>query len=207
MRYVFLFLFIPNLFFADIKIGAIGDSNSYWHVVDQSEIYYKVAEKNLREEGYDVSFIRTEKSCQSGSGTESGLERIKILLDEVPDIKIILISLGINDAIASRSILEVNGNLEDMIEYCLNRKVKVMLGTVDIAWYPWHRIDIYYRSYFQQIYTVLSYKYSITIFPFIFYQLFQDPKNHIGDFIHPTAKGHKILAKIVEKSVKDVIDK
>lgn len=207
MKFVLLFLLIPNLFFGEIKIGVIGDSNSYWHTVDQNEIYYRLSENHLRKQGYDVSFIRTEKSCQSGSGTESGLERIKILLAEVPDINIILISLGINDAIAIRPIVEVNDNLEDMINYCLTRKVKVMLGSVDIAWYPWHHIDIYYRSYFQQMYAILSYKYPITVFPFIFYQLFQDPENHIGDFIHPTAKGHKILSKIVEKSVKDIIDK
>lgn len=200
-----LLILLNSFAYCETKIGILGDSNTYWHFVSREDLFYSVTERSLNSQGYNVSFPRVEAACKTNGLALEGLERLKLLLDAEPEIKILVISLGVNDGLLGFSIPKVSESLEEMIIFAMDRNIKVLLGSVDIYWFPSAPHDLYYKAYFSQIYNNLSHRYPLIVFPFIHYEFFLSPENHIGDGLHGSIKGHKIWAQILEKNLKPLL--
>ncbi len=192
---------IPMVTYPELKIGIIGDSNSsdnWEYAVNSCELYYRVAERSLQAQEIDVSFY---SKSQGGSQTSQGLYQLISLLEENRDISMMVITLGINDALQKIPLQNVYDNLEWMLNECQERGIKVILGIVDVSWYSWN----IYGDSFKKVYARLIEKYRVTPFLFIYQGLFQNLHHHIGDYIHPNANGHKIWAIYLERAIKQLL--
>lgn len=196
---ILILVLMPFFIMAETKVSILGDSNTYWYCVpDESFLFYKIAEKNLREKGYEISILRKEKASFGGGQTNEGLERLKILLEVQPDLDIVVLTLGINDALQNRPMHQVKTNIANMIEYAQSHKVKVILGSVDMWWY---QIDNPEKNHFIMLYYQLAQTYSVPVFLHIYYDFFSHPENHIGDGIHAKEIGHKVWAINLENAI------
>jgi acyl-CoA thioesterase-1 len=177
---------------ASIKIGVIGDSISIESLF-KDPIYHRIAEKNLREQGFDVVIINDQYTSVGGSKTDTGLARLHYLMEK-HKIDILVLTLGLNDVYLGVPRYVAYNNLKSIIQTAINGKIKVILGSV----------DVHFNAHFVDIYHVLENEFPITVFPFYF-SLITDPVYTGQDKIHPNGEGHKIVASILENKIKLIL--
>jgi len=133
----------------------------------------------------------------SGSTTNDGLSRLKWYLKRKPDI--IFIALGANDGLRGLDLKQSQKNLEEIINYALKSKAKVLLVGMLIPpnYGPKYSLD------FKNMYENIQSKYNLKFMPFLLKNVAGVQKLNQADGIHPNEKGHGIIAKEVYEFIKE----
>ena len=147
--------------------------------------------------GLDVKVVN---AGISGDTTFGGIERVNSILEQKPNVVIIV--LGGNDMLRGIDPEKTYQNLEQIIITLQQNNIKVMLCEMKSS----ANYGLQFKSKFDAIYPKLSKKYSLPLIPFFMEKILYDPTKLLSDGIHPNALGvTKIVQNIlpiIEKEVK-----
>lgn len=129
----------------------------------------------------------------SGETTAGGKNRIDWVLNQKPSV--FILELGANDGLRGVPLTETKMNLQYIIDAVKTKypSTKIVLAGMQIP--PNFGQD--YTNEFKNIFPALAQKNEVVLIPFLLENVGGIPSLNQSDGIHPTAKGHKILAKNV----------
>ncbi|MFA6916022.1 MAG: arylesterase [Parachlamydiales bacterium] len=195
---VFILGFVCSInLMAETKIAVLGDSLTQGHGVAPEDAFPKVLESILVEQGYEVKVI---SNGVSGAVTSSGLKRLKLLIEEQPDV--VLIELGANDGLRSLPIAKIRRNLEEMITYAKDNGAHVILAGMRLP----HSYGKVYRKDYEALFPALAEENSITLIPFILEGVAGNRDLNLSDGFHPNEDGHRIMAETIRPYVVQLIE-
>lgn len=170
------------------KILFLGDSLTEGYGVKKEEAYPKLVEQALIKKGHDVKIIN---GGISGSTSASGLSRLKWFLKAKPNI--LFLALGANDGLRGQKVEKVKLNLDKIISFAKENKLKVVLAQMLLP--PNYGKE--YTDSFKELYSELAKKHKIVFIPFMLKDVGGVKEHNIEDGIHPNQKGHQILSERV----------
>ena len=132
----------------------------------------------------------------SGDTTAGGVRRIDWILTQNPDL--VLIELGANDGLRGIPISEITANLHILIDKVQTANIDVILIGMQIP--PNYGKE--YATQFQGIYPAVAKEQGVPLLPFLLKDVAGVRDLNQSDGIHPTAKGHEIMAKTVYEFIK-----
>ncbi|WP_397446523.1 arylesterase [Polaribacter sp. R77954] len=129
----------------------------------------------------------------SGETTAGGKNRINWVLNQKPDV--FILELGANDGLRGVPLTETKKNLQYMIDAVQKKypDTKIILAGMQIP----PNFGQEYTSEFKNIFPSLAKKNNVALIPFLLKSVGGIAELNQVDGIHPTKKGHKILAKTV----------
>ena len=129
----------------------------------------------------------------SGETTAGGKNRIDWVLNQKPSV--FILELGANDGLRGVPLTETKMNLQYIIDAVKTKypSTKIVLAGMQIP--PNFGQD--YTNEVKNIFPALAQKNQVALIPFLLENVGGIPSLNQSDGIHPTAKGHKILAKNV----------
>ena len=185
-----------------VRLLLLGDSlTSGWISVSVSQAYPAIAERALRQEGYNI--IMTNISIP-GSETAAGLITLsaKMALSQGSRYTHILIALGSNDGLNARTVNFIEKNLNDLVEVSKSYGMAPLLAGQRM---PPSRGK--YSEDFRKIFPRVAHKHDIPLWDFLLRDVGGEPSKNEPDGIHPNHKGHRIIAKhFMEFLKKQVLD-
>ena len=135
----------------------------------------------------------------SGETSAAGKSRIDWLLKQ--PVAIFVLELGANDGLRGIAVKETIANLQAIIDKVKAKNSDVKLVMEGMQMPP--NMGETYTTEFKAIFKDLANKNEMVYVPFLLEGVAGVPKLNLGDGIHPTAKGHQILAENVWVVLKD----
>jgi acyl-CoA thioesterase-1 len=126
----------------------------------------------------------------SGETTAGGKNRIEWVLNQKPDI--FILELGANDGLRGVDLKQTKENLQYIIDAVKEKypETKIVLAGMQIP----PNMGQEYASEFQNIFPNLATKNKVSLIPFLLEDVGGISELNQSDGIHPTKKGHVILA-------------
>lgn len=171
-----------------------GDSLMAGYGLSHEEGFAPKLQAALKDAGYDVQVVN---SSVSGDTTAAGLARLDWALVDKPDA--VLLELGANDALRGIEPSQTRENLAQIIENLRAKDVKVLLAGMMAP----PNMGKTYGAEFNSIYSDLSGRYQIDLYPFFLDGVAAEPDLNQDDGMHPNADGVEV---IVKRILPDVID-
>jgi acyl-CoA thioesterase-1 len=146
-------------------------------------------------------------SCQvinaglSGETSAGGKSRIDWILRQPVDI--FVLELGGNDGLRGIPLTSTAANLQAIVDKVKTKypSAHIVLAGMQIP----PSMGAKYASSFRDLFRQLAAKNKLTLIPFLLEGVGGVPELNQSDGIHPTAKGHKIVAENVWKVIKGLI--
>jgi acyl-CoA thioesterase-1 len=178
----------------------LGDSLAAGYGLDPSEAFPALIQKKV--DAAKLNFLVINAGV-SGDTTAGGLRRMDWLLKRRIDV--LLLELGGNDGLRGLSVETTHTNLQLIIDRArkANSAVKIVIAGMQM---PPNMGDDYNQR-FQQIFPDLAKTNNTALIPFLLKNVGGNPELNQPDRIHPTAEGHKILAKTVWQVLEPVLKK
>lgn len=180
------------------KFVILGDSLTEGYGVAQSAAFPALLQKKVEQDKLPWKVI---SSGSSGSTSASGLQRIKWIGKDKPDM--VLVLLGSNDGLRGLKPEETEKNLNDTIEWAKKNNIAVSLGQLHVP--PNYGKD--YEKKFSAVYAKVATKNKIQLAPFLLEKVAGDKNLNLADGIHPNEKGHQIVADNLYPFVKKLLGK
>ena len=194
---LFLFVFIPTVGGSSPVILAFGNSLTAGFGVPDNESYPSRLQNILIQNGYPHKVIN---AGVSGDTTAGGLRRIKWLMKHTPEV--VILELGANDGLRGLSIKAMEFNLDKIIGICEEQGAKVLLTGMKVP--PNYGEE--YTVAFERVFIRLAEKHDLSLVPFFLEGVAGVRKYTQPDGIHPLGSGYSIVAQIIWKYVKPLID-
>lgn len=182
------FVLFAQVSFATTNILFLGDSLSEGQGLEEQYAFPRVVEKNLIAKKHDVKVIN---GGVSGSTSANGLSRLNWHMKKKIDI--LVLELGANDGLRGLKLTETEKNLRGIIEKAREKNAKVLL--LGVLMPP--NYGKKYTQEFQDMYARLSSSLKVPQLPFLLKDVGGKPEFNLADGIHPNAKGHEMVAKLV----------
>jgi len=179
------------------SILVFGDSLSDGFMLQRSEAYPALLAQKLDAAG--LNFQVTNASAAGGT-TQGGLERLPAHLKHRIDI--LVLELGINDALRGLPVDQIENNLQRIIDKvkARNPNVRVLIAGMQL---PNYAADDYVSA-FGKMFAELAAKNGAALVPYLLEGVAGDPLLNLADGIHPNAAGQKILAENVWRVLKPI---
>ncbi|MFN9862340.1 MAG: arylesterase [Bacteroidota bacterium] len=152
------------------------------------EAFPALIEKELNKGATKVKAIN---AGLSGETTAGGLARIDWVLRQPIDI--FVLELGANDGLRGLPLDQTRKNLQGIIDKVKAKYPKVKIVMTGMMVPP--NMGTKYSNEFKVIYPELAKKNNATLMPFLLEGVAGDEKLNQADGIHPTAKGHEVVAR------------
>lgn len=165
-----------------------GDSLTAGYGLSVEEAFPALIEKELNKGATKVKAIN---AGLSGETTAGGLARIDWVLRQPIDI--FVLELGANDGLRGLPLDQTRKNLQGIIDKVKAKYPKVKIVMTGMMVPP--NMGTKYSNEFKVIYPELANKNNATLMPFLLEGVAGDEKLNQADGIHPTAKGHEIVAR------------
>lgn len=199
LLYTFLTIVLLSLpVYAQKKFVILGDSLTEGYGVAQTAAFPALLQKKIDADKLNWKVI---SSGSSGSTSASGLQRIKWIAKDKPDI--VLLLLGSNDGLRGLKVEETEKNLNDTIEWARKNNITVALGQLHVP--PNYGKD--YEKKFSAVYGKVAAKNKIQLAPFLLEKVAGDKNLNLADGIHPNEKGHQVIAENLYPFVKKLLGK
>src|SRR5438105_13508437 len=176
----------------------LGDSITAGYGLELSQAYPGLIQKKIDAKGWNFKIIN---AGQSGDTTAGGLARLDWLLNNRVDI--LVLELGGNDGLRGLPIEEIKKNLQAIIDRTKSRypEAKIVIAGMKV---PPNMGGDYGRR-FGAVFSDLAKKNNAALIPFIMERVGGMRELNLSDGIHPTAKGHEIVAENVWKVLEPVL--
>ena len=183
-----------------ITIVALGDSLTAGFGLSRKQAWPALVAEKMRTAGYDFEVVN---AGSSGDTTTGGLRRLPAILRAHHKIDIFVVELGINDAFRGVPIEQIRSNLQAIIDRTREKypKVKLVIAGMMV---PTNMGRDYGRE-FQAMFPALAKKNKAALIPFILEGVGGRRELNLPDGIHPTAKGHQIVAANVWQVLEPVL--
>ncbi|MFM7488460.1 MAG: arylesterase [Cytophagales bacterium] len=165
-----------------------GDSLTAGYGLSVEEAFPALIEKELNKGAANVKAIN---AGLSGETTAGGLARIDWVLRQPIDV--FVLELGANDGLRGLQLDQTRKNLQGIIDKVKAKYPNVKIVMTGMMVPP--NMGTKYSNEFKVIYPELAKKNNATLMPFLLEDVAGDEKLNQADGIHPTAKGHEIVAK------------
>jgi acyl-CoA thioesterase-1 len=166
-------------------IVAFGDSLTSGPGLKADERYSALLQGRVFESGHQYRVINAGVSGDTSTGA---LQRFDPSL--VPEAKIVILAIGINDGLRGVPIATVERNIAAMIERAQARGIRVLLCGMEAP--PVRGLS--YTIDFHRMYTRLSERYKVPLVPFFLIGIVGNDELNLDDTLHPNAAGHKVIA-------------
>ena len=175
-----------------------GNSLTAGYGVSPSEAFPAIIQKKIDSLGLPYQVVNAGVSGETSSG---GKTRIDWILREPVDI--FVLELGANDGLRGTPLSETKKNLQDIIDKVKAKypDTKLVFAGMEIP----PNMGQAYTTEFRNIYTDLAAKNKMTLIPFLLEGVGGEPELNQADGIHPTAKGHLIVAENVWKQLEKLL--
>lgn len=180
------------LFFGDSLTAGYG-------LDDPSESYVGVIQEKIDSLGLDYQTVNAGVSGETSSG---GNDRIDWILQQ-NKIDIFILELGANDGLRGIKTEETTKNLQSIFDKVKAKFPEAKLVVAGMLAPPNMGND--FTQKFANIFSSLAKKNAAAFVPFLLEGVGGIPALNQRDGIHPTTKGHKILAKNVWKELKGIL--
>lgn len=162
------------------------------------ESYANLLHKRLMMEGYSYELVNAGVSGDTSSG---GLTRLDWVLSKGVDV--FVLELGANDMMRGLPIKEVYTNLKKIITLVRDKfpDVKILL----IPMKPFPNMGKDYGKKFEAIYPQLGVELNVKVSKFLLENVAGIPELNQKDGIHPTGKGHEIMAENIYYDLKSIL--
>jgi acyl-CoA thioesterase-1 len=183
-----------------VVIAFLGDSLTAGLGLLAEQSYPAVIGDLFHDEGY--SEVETLNGGVSGDTSAGGLRRAEQLMG--PNVKILVVALGGNDALRGLTVAQTHDNIAGIIRQAQTRGIGVLLAGMEA---PTNLGPDYQRS-FQGTFTTLSqeFKGAVVFVPFLLEGVAGNPALNQADGIHPTAEGARIIANLLYPKLRDMVD-
>lgn len=165
-------------------IVAFGDSLTAGFGVPADETYPARLGERLKREGYDY---RVVNAGVSGDTTAGGVRRVDWALRLKPEI--VILELGVNDALRGQKLAGVRANLDQMITRFQAAGVRVLVAGMRL---PPNYGDRYAED-FHRLYAEVARAHQAPLMPFFLDGVGAVARLNQADGIHPTAEGYAIV--------------
>lgn len=156
------------------------------HRIDSLHLHYNVVNGGL-----------------SGETTAGGKSRIGWMLKQ--PVSIFVLELGANDGLRGIPLAGTGANLQAILDSVKTRypSAKLVLAGMQIP--PSMGAD--YTTKFRNLYPALATRNNAALIPFLLQNVGGIPQLNQGDGIHPTARGHRIVAENVWQVLAPLLQK
>jgi acyl-CoA thioesterase-1 len=181
-------------------IAFLGDSITAGLGLLSQQTFPAMIGEMLEADGY--AGIEIINGGVSGDTSAGGVRRVEQLLE--PSVKILVVSLGGNDALRGTTVAETRENLRQIIDIAQARGVLVMLCGMEAP----TNLGEDYRVAFKQLYFDLlrAYQRQIVYVPFLLEGVAGKPELNQADGIHPNEAGSKIVAETLFPLLRKMVD-
>ena len=172
-------------------ILCFGDSITAGYGLDTTDdAYPALLQEKIDSLGLSYAVVNSGVSGETSAG---GKGRIDWILNQ--DIAVFLLELGANDGLRGVSPSETKNNLQDIID-AVNKKdgdTKIILAGMELP----PNMGQNYTSEFRTIFADLAAENEVEFIPFILKDVGGIAELNQSDGIHPTPRGHEIIANTV----------
>lgn len=181
-------------------IPILGDSITAGLGLTTSQAFPSRLQDMFAGEGYTE--VEIQNAGVSGDTTAGGLRRVESLL--APNVKIVVVALGGNDALRGLSVTETRANLQAILNQLLGANVRVLLAGMEA---PTNLGDDY-RAGFRAVYSGLAREYGreVVFVPFLLEGVAGNPAFNQADGIHPNEQGARMIAELLYPRLRDMVD-
>ncbi len=180
-------------------ILVLGDSLSAGLGVDPGEAYPALLQKKIDAAGLNFEIINGGVSGDTSAG---GRRRISWYLTRRIDV--LILELGGNDGLRGVPPATTQTNLQAIIDTArqANPQIKIVIAGMRLP----PNLGREYTGAFERIFPALASGNRAALVPFLLEGVGGNPELNAADQIHPTAKGHQIVAENVWKILKPVLE-
>ncbi|MHC1743105.1 MAG: arylesterase [Syntrophobacteraceae bacterium] len=177
-------------------IVAFGNSLTEGYTLPEADAYPAQLERKLRAEGYRYRVVNAGINGETSSGA---LSRVKWILRMKPDI--VILETGANDGFRGIKPEVIEQNITETIRLLKEANVVVVLAGMQML----SNLGNDYTTAFREIYPRVARNQGVILIPFFLQGVAAEPSLNLPDGIHPTAKGHSIVAQNVFPHVIEAI--
>jgi len=198
---LFLVFFTISLGYSQEKEKTIlffGDSITAGYGLGQEEAFPALIENKIDSLGYSYKVVNAGLSGETSAG---GLRRIGWVAQQPIDI--FVLELGGNDGLRGIDPQSTKQNLAGIIETVSNKYPDAEIVLTGMQAPP--NMGITYTSEFKKIFFEIAENKDVHFFPFILEDVAGVEELNQSDGIHPTAKGHRIIAENLWPVIKSLL--
>lgn len=181
-------------------IAFLGDSITAGQGLTMTQAYPALIGGMFAVDGYhDIEILN---AGVSGDTTAGGLQRLEQVL--APNVKVLVVALGANDALRGLPIARTRENLAGIIDRAFEAGAEVLLVGMEAP----TNYGEDYRDAFRDMFSQLAAQYGrrLGFVPFLLEGVAGMPQLNQADGIHPNAEGAKIIAGLIYPSLRNMID-
>ena len=180
-----------------LRLLVLGDSLAAGYGLPQEATFPSQLEAALRAKGRDVTVIN---AGVSGDTTSGGLARLEWVLASTPTH--VLVELGANDMLRAVLPSLTLHNLDKIVKNLKAKNIKVMLAGM----YAAPNLGQVYTDAFRSVYTDLSKKHGIMLYPFFLEGVAAKRDLNQDDGIHPNERGVTVIVGRILPSIEKFLD-
>ncbi|MCH2451045.1 MAG: arylesterase [Gracilimonas sp.] len=179
------------LFFGDSITAGLG--------VDKSQAFPALIQDRIDSLGLNYEVINGGLSGETSAG---GLRRIDWTLQR--DIDIMVLELGGNDGLRGIDLNSTKENLQQIIDKvkARNPDAQIILAGMQVP----PNLGQDYTRKFETIYPELAQENNLSLIPMIMDKIGGDEELMQSDGLHPTPKGHKVIADTVWEALNPILN-
>jgi acyl-CoA thioesterase I len=177
-------------------IVAFGDSLTSGPELNLGQTWPALVQRRLDDEGFNYRVIN---SGVSGDTSSEAVERIDTAL--VPDTRIMVLALGINDGVRGVPTATLEKNLATIIERAKAKDIAVLLCGMEAP--PLRGLT--YSIEFHRVFTRIADRYQLPLVPFFLLGVVGHSDLTLPDHVHPNAAGHRVIADAIWQYLKPML--
>lgn len=205
MRYLFTVL-IPFLFtvqpaHAQPKTQSIlffGDSITAGYGIDEDKAFPALIEQKIDSLGWN---FEVRNGGLSGETSAGGLRRIDWMLQHKVDV--FVLELGGNDGLRGIDLASTRQNLQQIIDKVEKKYPDAAIVLAGMQVPP--NLGTDYTREFKKIYPELAQSNDVALIPFLLQDVGAESDLMQADGLHPTVKGHRVMAETVWEALKPIL--
>lgn len=180
------------------KILFFGDSITAGYGIEKNKAFPALIQQKIDSLDWNFKAVNAGLSGETSAG---GLRRVDWILRQ--DFNVFVLELGGNDGLRGIDVESTKQNLKEIIDKVREKKpdAKIILTGMQVP----PNLGPEYTGDFKEMYPEIAKEKNVTLIPFLLEDVGGNPDLNQGDGIHPTAKGHKIIAETVWEELKPIL--
>lgn len=196
-----ILFFVPAILFSQDKPKRIlffGDSITAGYGIEGENAFPALIQEKIDSLDWNFKAVNAGLSGETSAG---GLRRVDWMLRR--PVSVFVLELGGNDGLRGIDLDATEENLQKIIDKVEEKypNTKIILTGMQVP----PNLGPEYTSEFKKMYPQLAEKNDIELIPFLLEEVGGDSDLNQSDGIHPTAKGHQVIAETVWETLKPIL--
>lgn len=176
----------------------LGTSLTAGYGLLETQAFPALLQEKIDAAGFDFKVVNAGVSGDTSAG---GLRRLDWLL-RLP-VAVLVLELGANDMLRGQDVSALEKNLAEILEKTASTHPEARFVIAGMRGAP--NLGADYRDAFDAVYPSIASRYSASLIPFLLEDVAAKRALNQADGIHPTAKGHVLIADRVWKTLEPLL--